>query len=360
MPYCKNNLKRSYKGTEPSPKGFGWCASGEKVGKKRKGRDGNMWIIKTISSGSKRWVKLNVSDKNVKVKNKLNNKLDCSKFIRYELKSKGLFSVTTKKLEGLKGKQRHIYKFIDFNTFEDKETEVPNGYKPVKTKKDWVKKYKCDSSRKLLQKNNQEYKKINRETKGFLKYFTHDNGGRPFLVYVGKKEVHIYKQNEKDFYTLWSDLSKDDKKNAWMYIKLIKKYKPLEVFIGKSPKNDMTKFSMGYGKKFDGNSILLKISKNRYVFIGSEVYEFSTSDDTIIKYYSPVGNNDVPYPFAYGDKNIYFMLDRKTVSYKNAQALDNMNKTDAYMHYYGHSGYAKLEKYSKKMKSVKIIQKRIW
>ena len=353
MPNCKNNNKRTYKGTEPSPKGFGWCASGEKVGKKKKGKDGNMWIIKTISSGSKRWVRLRVSNK------KLNNKLDCSKFIKYELKLKGLFSNSIKRIQGLEGKQRHIYKFIDFNKFEDKETEVPNGYKLVKINKDLIKKYMCDSSRKLLQKNNQEYKKIKSNKTGFLKYFTHDNGGRPFLVYVGKKEVHIYKENRKDFYTLLSDLKKEDKKNMWVYIKLIKKYKPLQVFIGKSPKNEMTKFSGGYGKQFDGNSILLKISKNRYVFIGSEVYEFSTGDDTIIKYYSPVGNSDVPYPFAYGDKNIYFMFDKKTVSYKNAPVLNNMNKTDAYVYYYEHFRYTKIKKYFKKMKSVKIIQKRI-
>ena len=60
MPKCKNNPSRSYKGTEPSPKGLGYCASGEKIGKKRKGKDGNMWIVKEVKSGSGRWVKYNV------------------------------------------------------------------------------------------------------------------------------------------------------------------------------------------------------------------------------------------------------------------------------------------------------------
>jgi hypothetical protein len=115
----------------------------------------------------------------------------------------------------------------------------------------------------------------------------------------------------------------------------------------------------GYGKYFDGNSILLKISSNRYVFIGSEVYEFSTDNDNITKYYSPVGNNDVPYPFAYGDKNIYFMLDRKFVSYNKAPILNNRDITDAYSHYYGLFGYEKLNKYSKNMKNIKIIHDRV-
>ena len=31
MPKCKNNPSRSYNGTEPSPKGLGYCAYIEKV-----------------------------------------------------------------------------------------------------------------------------------------------------------------------------------------------------------------------------------------------------------------------------------------------------------------------------------------
>lgn len=55
MPKCKNNPFRHYKGTEPSPKGNGWCASGESIGKKRKGTDGKMWIVKKTKT-SRRWV----------------------------------------------------------------------------------------------------------------------------------------------------------------------------------------------------------------------------------------------------------------------------------------------------------------
>lgn len=57
MPLCKNDPKRKYKGDEPSPKGLGWCAHGEKEGKVRKGLDGNKWVVKKVSSGSLRWVK---------------------------------------------------------------------------------------------------------------------------------------------------------------------------------------------------------------------------------------------------------------------------------------------------------------
>lgn len=336
MPFCKNNPKKSYKGTEPSPKGLGYCASSEKIGEKKKGKDGNMWQVKKISNG-KRWIKL--------------NKIDCSKFVKYQKKEKGIFLTNINKIEGLRATKGYIYKYIDFNNFENKETKIPNGYKKVNIKKNIIKKYYCDSSRKLLNKNNEEYKKIKSKTKGYKSYFTHDNGGRPFLVYVSKKDVQIYKEDKK-FYSTWSDWNTNDNNNKWIYIKLIKEYKPLEIFIGKSPLNNMTKFSGGHGKQFDGNSVLLKISKDRYVFIGNTIYEFSTDNDKILKYYSPVGNNDVPYPFAYGEKNVYFMLNNKYIPYDNIKELENKKETDGYNYYYGDK-----EKYAKKMKKVKYIHR---
>lgn len=178
-------------------------------------------------------------------------------------------------------------------------------------------------------------------------YGIHDNGGRPFLVKVSNNNVEIY-QEEMD-----SD-------GNWNYTKLIKKYKPLKTFIGKSLLNPTTEFSGGYGKEFDGNSILLKIGTDRYVYIGSIIYEFSTDGDEIVKYYSPVGNNDVPYPFAYGKKNVYLMertyktgkeKGGRYFSYANAPTHKNKKSTDLdWEHYFGLD-----EKYYKNMKNVKSI-----
>ena len=67
MPYCINNPKKTYLGNEPSPKGLGYCASGEKEGIEMKGKDGNIWIKK-----NDRWIKKNNKDNYYK---KLFNKL---------------------------------------------------------------------------------------------------------------------------------------------------------------------------------------------------------------------------------------------------------------------------------------------
>lgn len=66
MPKCKNFDTGTYKGTEPSPKGRGYCAKGEKLNKKMKGNDGNMWIINQTKTGVKRWVKFTKKSKTPK------------------------------------------------------------------------------------------------------------------------------------------------------------------------------------------------------------------------------------------------------------------------------------------------------
>ena len=59
MPKCKNDPSRKYKGTEPSPKGLGYCAHSMKVGAVKKGKDGNKWEVREIKNGNKRWIKIN-------------------------------------------------------------------------------------------------------------------------------------------------------------------------------------------------------------------------------------------------------------------------------------------------------------
>ncbi len=93
--------------------------------------------------------------------------------------------------------------------------------------------------------------------------------------------------------------------------KEILKFTADQVFVGKkSP-------SGGYDglapSKAEGNSILLKVG-SKYVYIGSEIYEFSpVKGDVIQSYYSDIGNSDVPYPYAVGKTHIYIMLDKVAV-----------------------------------------------
>jgi hypothetical protein len=57
MPKCLNDATKSYKGNEPSPKGLGYSAGKLESGTIKNGKDGNFWIVKELSTGSKRWTK---------------------------------------------------------------------------------------------------------------------------------------------------------------------------------------------------------------------------------------------------------------------------------------------------------------
>jgi hypothetical protein len=122
-----------------------------------------------------------------------------------------------------------------------------------------------------------------------MEYNTHDNYGRPYKVVINPDNfVSVYKNDT----------------NELLFNKKVNK-----VFIGKSPLNQMTKFSGGHGKDFDGNSFLLELDDNSYQHIGRDIFTFN-SYNKIIKYVSPIGNNDVPYPYAIdSDGNIYLLIE---------------------------------------------------
>ena len=67
----------SFKGNEPSPKGFGICAHLMPLGMVKKGKDGNKWIIVKVSNGSLRWQKLKEGEKKI-FTNEKNSKKTCT------------------------------------------------------------------------------------------------------------------------------------------------------------------------------------------------------------------------------------------------------------------------------------------
>jgi hypothetical protein len=190
--------------------------------------------------------------------------------------------------------------------------------------------------------------------KGYQRYFIHNNGGRPYLVYINKKlkTVRIYKES-KDFYVeSWGEAE------PWSYIELVKEYKQIvKIFVGKSPLNSMTSFSWGDGPEFDGNSILLQLTKQTYVYIGSEIYKFTTKDQ-IKRFISPVGNNDVPYPYAFGTKFCYFFLDWIKLSFTPFMKTKEF-KDNPYIYYYGHQKFPAREKPKQMTFKIKNISKNI-
>jgi hypothetical protein len=184
------------------------------------------------------------------------------------------------------------------------------------------------------------------------KYSIHDNGGRPFEVIVAGSNITVM-MNMDDF---------EIKNGQYTTIKnppkQIFKVDAKEVFIGK--KSPTGGYDGLKPSQAEGNSILLGLGGNKYRFIGWDIYDFTTLEgDKIIKYYSDIGNNDVPYPFAVGEKYIYFLTEKVAVPIE----LFNF-KEDMYHQYYrrtqkGYDEYSPefVKKHVKKLK-VKIVQKR--
>ena len=189
-------------------------------------------------------------------------------------------------------------------------------------------------------------------------YLIHDNGGRPFRVEIQGMKVSVTRTKEEEEEKHLFDFTAN------------------ELFVGKkSPKG-------GYDglkpKEAEGNSVLLLVG-SKYIYIGSEIYQFEpVKGDTIEKYYSDIGNSDVPYPYAIGKTHVYILLDKVAVE----KDFFDMKKP-IYEQYYEAStflpiclkGYqatsickdkktareriAELEEKSKKLR-VKTLQKRLY
>lgn len=180
-------------------------------------------------------------------------------------------------------------------------------------------------------------------------YYPHDNGGRPFMVSVKGKEVSIYKLRRNFIYE-----EMPQKKD---YTELVKSYKNTsKVFVGEDKLSTKdSKFSLG-------NTVLVHLTKNKYVFIGAYVYEFETKD-LIKEYYSPVIGSDVSYPIAIDSKNIYFLIDDgrygylpKNYVYESETEYYDWNSDIAF--YMDLWDQAWSGENTKKIKNIKVIQKR--
>jgi hypothetical protein len=243
--------------------------------------------------------------------------IEYSQVARYEKKRGN----TTKLTWGVESRPGYYHPHVDYNEFELVEKKIPDGFNRVPMSIENIKNYYFNKDKKLLTEDNAMYKKIKEDHEGDADYFIHHNGSRPYLVYVNSKnnKVDIYKIPLEEYYVKGEGY---DSKSS--FVELIASYEPIQVFIGKSKL---------YISEFDGNSILLRLNKEEYVYIGPVIYEFKTDDDITI-YHSPVGNSDVPYPFAIGEKNVYFVEEQCYVTREEYDAYVPKNCTDASHYYY--------------------------
>lgn len=147
-----------------------------------------------------------------------------------------------------------------------------------------------------------------------MEYLIHSNGGHPFKVVIDGECVKIYQRDEQE---------------ESHYTSTPLSVMPAKIFVGESPLTGMTEYSGGFGPAFDGNTILLQLGDNDYMFIGDSICTF-TSAAEICSFMSPVGNNDVPYPYAIDTEGNCYLLAENAVVAGGATC----DAEDPYEHYY--------------------------
>lgn len=164
-------------------------------------------------------------------------------------------------------------------------------------------------------------------------YLIHDNGGRPFKVTI---------KGRKAFISVIQDYPGENGSEVYepiirrtlgpLEFSFIKEFIGLDNYdkirIGKA----ITDYRPTLRSKTKGNSILFQVKSDKsnlkkYVYIGSEIYSFY-SNEKIEEYYSPIGNNDVPYPYAISKNNVYLMVEKKVLN------REKVYLPDPYQQYY--------------------------
>lgn len=232
------------------------------------------------------------------------DKVTSNKFVFYIKKERNKDRIHLNYLNGFQGENDNtIHRNVGLNLFEQKPVPIPKGYEKIKTPdRDWVKQNFWNPKAKYVQ-----LEKVPEYEQTY--YYIHDNGFRPFIVYLSDKNVAtVYKiPSYEDDYYYNDELYDNVQTRRQLYTKKVYQTKYKRVFIGQSPRDKFTEFGKGYGHDFDGNSILLQLYDLEYVHIYNRIEKFNTCSP-IVKYQSSVGNNDVPYPYAIDKDGRYYML----------------------------------------------------
>lgn len=140
-------------------------------------------------------------------------------------------------------------------------------------------------------------------------FITHDNGGSPYKVHIDKTTVTVFEQDDDLRDSVW-ELTKAkgrkerDKCLAFVYVKKVYQIRNArKVYVGEYKGRKYK-----YSKLDKGNSVLVQLTQNKFAFIGNQIFTFKAKD-MIESYQSPIGNSDVPYPWASGKTFTYLLTE---------------------------------------------------
>ena len=116
------------------------------------------------------------------------------------------------------------------------------------------------------------------------------------LVFSDLNEAQIFKMQNRD-----NPHHEIEMKLSFHYLNVFKPNEHREDYQIRKPKNERFSF---------------QFEDNEYVHKGDKLFSFQTTEKTM-KYSSNLRFNEIKFPFAYGDENIYFTLHPKKLLFKN-------------------------------------------
>jgi len=143
-------------------------------------------------------------------------------------------------------------------------------------------------------------------------YETHDNGARPFTVTINRKlkQVKVEMQEEQYFFCNVNNIQLMDVKTPKVF-----DYDTMMLGIHTTP-----------SKKQIINTVLFNLADDTctYVFVGNCCISF-VPHAPIVSYVSPIGNSDVPYPYARDEAGYTYLL-IEDVCYGPSEILTDWSK----------------------------------
>jgi hypothetical protein len=133
-------------------------------------------------------------------------------------------------------------------------------------------------------------------------YVVTDNGLKPWIVedFPRQKKAIIYRNGGDNVTEIVDPVKVSEMKYLALW-----------------PSSD----SSAFGDWNKGNTVLIQKSKNTFVLVYRAVSEFKILDQPV-KYMSPIGNSDVPYPYLIGTEYVYFLVDNGDFKYVSKEHVD--------------------------------------
>ena len=245
-------------------------------------------------------------------------------------------------LMGLQLEPGTVHRFIDYNEFESVPTNIPSSFRRIKLPVDIISKYYFGDKTVL-----KKVPSVPANHRTHTYYFILDNGGWPFLLYHNSVSVYVYARDDNTYVpeALWGETKEAERRG--FYQVLVKRWNAVDVMPG-----------IGERKSDTGNSVLFKQKGGRYVYVGSEIFEFQIEDnsDPITEFYSVVESSGVAYPVALSKRRAYLLGVRGSTDRAGPNTRTRRGALQAHNEYYArhYDGTSPV----KKLKAFKLLHER--